>query len=82
MFQHLRPHHVFFGPPLVNGLLDVLVLRMRPDVNGRRIEPTEERLFALPVFVQPRHDSVCWSTSLSNVSIRLRAAVFRKRNWL
>ena len=53
VLDHLGADHVFFGAALVDGHLHVLLLRVRPDVDGGRVEPAEEGLVALAVAVEP-----------------------------
>ena len=52
VLEHLGANDVCLGAAFVDGHLDVLLLRMRPDVDRGRVEPDEERLVALAVAVQ------------------------------
>src|SRR5262245_5498892 len=56
MLNHLRPDDVTLRSSFSDGRLNVLVLRVRPDVDGGRIKPHEEGLivFSLPVEVVER----------------------------
>jgi hypothetical protein len=55
VLDHARAHDVLFRASFVDGLLDVLLLGMRPDVDGGRVESEEEWLVPLRVGVHPFH---------------------------
>src|SRR5262245_40906366 len=56
VLDHLGTIHVRLRATLIDRHLDVFLLRMRPDVGGRRVEPHEEWLavLTLPVEVVER----------------------------
>ena len=52
MLEHLGAGDVGFGAAFVHGHLDILLRRMRPDMDGGAVEPDEEGLVALAHLVQ------------------------------
>ena len=52
VLDHPGAHHILLGAPFIDGLLDELLGRVRPDVYRGRVEPHEEGLVALADAVQ------------------------------
>jgi hypothetical protein len=72
VLEHLRPDHIGFGTPFGDGLLDVLLLRVRPDVD--RVVLNQQKNGLSPSLTRLSQSIVLSSTSPSKVSIRLRVS--------